>query len=242
MKRYALIGQILGHSFSKAFFTDYFRKNSIEASYSNIELSDIGEFEKIKGQYDGFNVTIPYKEEIIPFLDQLDPVASEIGAVNTIRVRDGVTEGFNTDAYGFHQSIKPFLTNKHERALILGTGGASKAVRYALEEIGVDVILLSRTPSGKNEFSYNEANDLMISNCKLIINTTPLGMYPDVESCPPVDLKALSEDHLVVDLIYNPSQTLFLQKAKSCGATVLNGESMLRLQALRSFEIWNRDV
>jgi shikimate dehydrogenase len=241
LKKYALIGKTLGHSFSKAFFTDYFHRNSINASYSNLELSDTAEFLNHKNEFDGFNVTIPYKETIIPFLDKLNEEADEIGAVNTIKMTGGTAIGYNTDAYGFHQSIKPFLTNKHERALVLGTGGASKAVRYALEKIGIDVIFLSRNPSGSDQFSYNEANDIMISNCKLIVNTTPVGTYPNIDAKPPVDLKSVGEEHLVVDLIYNPEKTGFLLEAESFGATTMNGESMLKLQALKSYEIWNRD-
>jgi len=183
-------------------------------------------------------VTIPYKEAIIPFLDEVDPVARKIGAVNTIKVEGDKWVGYNTDAFGFHQSIKPFLTNKHERAIVFGTGGASKAICYILDKIGVDIIQISRSPS-EGQFAYDEVNEIMVSNCKLIVNTTPVGMFPNINDCIDMPFNALSEEHLVVDLIYNPEKTMLLRKAEAKGSAILNGASMLKEQALAAYKIWN---
>lgn len=238
MKKYGLIGQTLSHSFSKKFFTEFFEKNEIDATYENIELPSIELFQDVKDNFDGFNVTIPYKEAIIPHLDELDEVATEIGAVNTILRRGSKWIGSNTDAHGFHQSIKPFLNNRHERALILGTGGASKAVAYVLENLGIDVLYLSQNPTEENQFSYEEANEIMMRSCKLIVNTTPLGMYPNNDSYPNLPYEAITEEHLLVDLVYNPDTTVFMNKGLEKGAIVLNGYTMLKEQALKSYKLW----
>ena len=242
MDQYALIGKSLGHSFSKAFFEDYFAINQVDAHYSNLELASIDEIQPILSakSYTGFNVTIPYKESIIPYLDELDQTAKAIGAVNVVALRNGEWIGFNSDAFGFHQSIKPFLTNRHEKALILGTGGASKAVAYVFQSIGIDVIFCSRNPLKENEFSYDLLNSHMINACKVIVNTTPIGTFPDITSFIPLPFEALTSDHLVIDLIYNPEQTALLQKSKEAGAATLNGLSMLREQAMKAWEIWNQ--
>ncbi|MDX2359824.1 MAG: shikimate dehydrogenase [Crocinitomicaceae bacterium] len=243
MKKFGLIGKTLGHSFSRTFFTDFFAQENIDASYSNIELSSIDEVDKVlSGNYLGLNVTIPYKESIIPFLDELSDEAREIGAVNVVTFERGRHIGFNTDAYGFHQSIKPFLTNRHERAIVFGTGGASKAVAFALRSIGVDVIFVSRNPVGENHFSYDEVNEHMLRACKLLVNTTPVGTFPNIDECIHIPFEYLSDEHLVVDLIYNPAMTKFLQMAQQNGATILNGESMLKQQALKAWKIWNKNV
>jgi shikimate dehydrogenase len=165
--------------------------------------------------------------------------AKEIGAVNVVQFVDGQKIGHNTDAFGFHQSIKPFLTFHHERALILGTGGASKAVAHVFRSLGIDVLFCSRDPKSRNEFPYSELNNHMINACKVIVNCTPLGTFPNVDESLELPFEHLSADHLVIDLIYNPPKSLFLQRAEECGATILNGESMLRHQALKAFEIWN---
>lgn len=238
--KFALLGKTLSHSFSKLFFTEHFTKIGIEASYTHIELAEISDVENLlKENFSGFNVTIPYKESIIPYLDELSPEAKVIGAVNTIAFRNGKSIGYNTDAFGFQQSIKPFLTNLHEKALILGTGGASKAVAFILKNIGIDVLYVSRNPSKPIEFSYSDINEHMLRACKLIIKTTPVGTFPSITECPSFPFQHLTSEHLVVDLIYNPAETLFLQHAKQSGATILNGESMLKEQALKSWEIWN---
>lgn len=241
MKNYGLIGKSLGHSFSKGFFTSFFEKNGTLAEYHNIEVSDESMLQEVlcNKLYSGFNVTIPYKEAIIPYLDELSDEAKAIGAVNTVQILDGKCVGHNTDAHGFHQSIKPFLRNIHERAIVFGDGGAAKAVKYVLNNLGIDVISVVRSKKSDDQFTYDEVNDYMMSVCKLVINTTPVGTYPNVEDSLPIPLDQFGEDHLVVDLIYNPSRTVLLKKAEESGAMVVNGESMLHAQALKSWEIWN---
>ena len=165
-----------------------------------------------------------------------------IGAVNVVQFSGGKIVGHNTDAFGFHQTIKPFLTNKHERALIFGTGGASKAVKYVLKSLGLDVLFISRTPKGDDQFGYDDVNGAMLNACKLLVNTTPVGTYPNVEECIDIPFELLSEDHLVIDLIYNPTKTKFLEKSELHKATVLNGATMLKQQALKSWEIWSGNV
>tara|TARA_B110000285_G_C15116211_1_gene614242 strand:- start:1020 stop:1754 length:735 start_codon:yes stop_codon:yes gene_type:complete len=241
MLKFGIIGRSLSHSFSKNFFTNYFVTNYIDATYENIEIEVVEDFTTVfKQNFSGFNVTIPYKEEIIPFLDELDDVAREIGAVNTVVLKEGKSIGYNTDAFGFHQSIKPFLTNQHERAIILGTGGASKAVEYVLKSLGVNVILISRNPIGENQFSYDEMNEYMLDACKLIVNCTPIGTFPNVDECIEIPFDHLTEYHLVIDLIYNPAKTKFLSRAEENNAMILNGESMLKHQALKAYELWNK--
>ena len=171
-------------------------------------------------------------------MEELTPEARAIGAVNTIAFREGKALGHNTDAHGFHQSIKPFLTFEHERALLLGTGGSSKAVAHVLKSLGIQVNYVSRNGTGPNVFSYEVVNEAMLSACKLIVNCTPVGMYPHSDACPLKDLKGISERHLVVDLIYNPEETNLLHKARLQGASVLNGLPMLHAQALKSWEFW----
>lgn len=240
MLKFGLLGRSLGHSFSKSFFTNYFVTNHIDATYENIEIENIEDFTNVlKQNFSGLSVTTPYKEEVIPFLDGLDDVAKDIAAVNAIVIKNGKSIGFNTDAYGFQQSIKPFLSNKHERCMIFGTGGASKAVSYVLKTLGIDVIFISRNPKLKNEFSYEEVNDNMINACKLVVNCTPVGMFPNSDEKIDIPYQSLTKSHLVVDLIYNPQKTKLLEKAEQAGAMILNGESMLRHQALKSWEIWN---
>lgn len=245
MKRFGLIGKTLLHSFSPSFFKDYFKQNKIDAYYELLEISSIDQVDDILNDesISGLNVTVPYKIEIIPFLDEIDSVANEIGAVNVIAFRNGKKIGFNSDAFGFQQSIKPFLTFKHERALILGTGGASKAIEYVLKNLGIDVIYISRNPIGKpKHFSYSEINEHMLNACKLIVNCTPIGTFPTIDDCAEFPFQYLTEEHLVIDLIYNPQKTKFLSEAEKNGATILNGESMLKEQALKSWEIWNQII
>ncbi len=227
MKTYGLIGRSLGHSFSKSFFSKKFFDEGVNAEYNNFELQEIDEVKNLFGQeLSGLNVTIPYKESILPFLDEVSEEAAKIGAV--------------TDAYGFQNSIKPFMTFEHERALIIGTGGASKAVAYVLKNLGVDVLYISRTPEAENQFSYEEINHHMLNACKLIVHTTPVGTHPDIESSIPFPFEHLTPSHLVVDLIYNPEKTKFLKMAEENGAMILNGQSMLEHQALKAWEIWNQ--
>ncbi|MEY3049806.1 MAG: shikimate dehydrogenase [Bacteroidota bacterium] len=241
MMKFGLVGYPLTHSFSPDFFKTFFYQNNIDASYSLIELATI---EKIKivlrANYQGLNVTIPYKEEIIPYLDEIDAEARAIGAVNTIVFKDGKSTGFNTDAFGFQQSIKPFLTFEHERALILGTGGSSKAVAHVLKNLGIQVNFLSRMEQGANIYPYSQVNEAMLGACKLIVNCTPVGMFPHTDACPLPMIDGIGPSHLVVDLIYNPAETLLLKESKLRGAATLNGLPMLKAQALKSWELWNQ--
>jgi shikimate dehydrogenase len=241
MDKYGLIGKKLGHSFSKDFFIEKFKKLGIDAVYENFELDRADAIAGLLTQENlkGLNVTIPYKEAVIPYLDGVDSTAQEIGAVNCIQVKNGKAKGFNTDAFGFSQLIKPFLESHHERALILGTGGASKAVVNVLKQLGVQVYFATRTPQKENEFHYADVNDRMIGSCGILINTTPLGMFPDLNSYPEIPYSAISPQHLAIDLIYNPAQTVFLSKCKEQGAVVQNGTTMLIQQAEESWRIWN---
>lgn len=241
MKKYGLIGRKLDYSFSKSYFTDYFKKNGIDATYENIEIDSISRLKDFATEYNGLNVTIPYKEEVMALLDEIDLVAEEIGAVNTIAIENNKIIGYNTDAFGFHQSIKPFLTNLHEKAIILGTGGASKAVAFVLENLGIDCLYISRHPKGENQFSYEDVNEYMVKYCKLIVNTTPIGTYPDVDETPAIPYQYLTEEHLLVDLVYNPEETRFMKLGRENGATAINGLTMLKEQALQAYKIWTED-
>lgn len=242
MKHFGLIGKTLGHSFSAAFFKDYFEKNNIDAIYSNFELTDIAEIQSLFDQHlSGLNVTFPYKESVIPFLDRLDETASQIGAVNVIAFENGQKVGYNTDAYGFAQSIKPFLTFEHERALIFGTGGASKAIAHVFKTLGVEVYFISRQPDHtKRIYSYSEINEHMLNACKVLVNCTPIGTFPNIDASIELPFEFLTPAHLVIDLVYNPAETTLMKRAKTKGAAVMNGLSMLQHQALLSYEIWSR--
>jgi shikimate dehydrogenase len=242
-KVYGLIGKKLSHSFSRSYFEKKFSGLGIsDAVYLNFEIPVITGFPKILSDHPdllGLNVTNPYKEEIILYLDELSEEAREIGAVNCIKISARKTKGYNTDVYGFSQSIKPFLDTSHERALVLGSGGAAKAVAYALKKIGVDVFFVSSSgKKGENSFSYAELNEIIFRSFKLIVNATPLGMFPDVDSCPTLPYEFIGAGHLCYDLVYNPAETLFLKKCRELGAQTMNGYSMLQLQAEKSWEIW----
>lgn len=240
MKLFGLIGYPLSHSFSKRYFTQKFESEKIDAQYENYPLKAIEEFPALIKNYNlsGINVTIPYKQDVIPYLDSMSEEAKKIGAVNTIQIRDGKLKGNNTDCYGFEQSLLPFLKPSHKHALVLGTGGASKAVVFVLDKLGIEWKYVSRTKFS-NVLTYKEINAEIVKSHPLIINTTPLGMYPNVEECPEIDYDAIGENHLLYDLVYNPEETLFLQKGKSKGATIKNGLEMLHLQAEKAWEIWN---
>ena len=246
-KKLGLIGYPLTHSFSAKYFAEKFEKENIKGfTYENFEIPKIEDFPDIiknNPEITGLNVTIPYKEQIIPFLDELDEEALQIGAVNTIKVirKKGVVKlkGYNTDIYGFRETLKPLLKMHHYKALILGTGGAAKAVEYVLNKIGLDILYISRNPESENEKGYEELNGVAIKNFPVIVNSTPLGMYPKIDTCPPLPYDHLTEDNLLYDLIYNPSETLFLQKGAEKGAITQNGLEMLKLQAEKAWEIWN---
>lgn len=243
MKQYGLIGKTLSHSFSKKYFEEKFKRENINAVYENFELNDISQVEglfSIHSNLCGLNVTIPYKEQIIPYLDEIDEQAQKIGAVNTIYIDKeiGKMKGYNTDVYGFKQSLKPFLENQHQRALILGTGGASKAVAYVLNELGITTAFVSRTLQLENQLSYDELNENILASFLLIVNTTPLGTFPNVDEKPTINYDAITPNHLLYDLVYNPAETSFLKEGKKRGALTINGEQMLQLQAEKAWEIW----
>jgi shikimate dehydrogenase len=241
MPRYGLLGKTLNYSFSKTFFEAYFLKHEIPATFENIEIPLIEDVTNVfNSNLSGLTVTIPFKEQIIPYLDELSHEARAIGAVNVIQFIEGKKIGHNTDAYGFQQSIKPFLTNKHERAMVLGTGGAAKAVTHVFNSLGINVVSISRNPKGPNQFSYEAINNHMINACKVIVNCTPVGTFPSHDEKIDIPFEFLTNEHLVVDLIYNPPKTAFLKAAELNGATILNGESMLKEQALKAWDIWNQ--
>ncbi|MFW9597475.1 MAG: shikimate dehydrogenase family protein [Paludibacter sp.] len=244
MRQFGLIGYPLGHSFSKRFFTDKFQSEGIEAAYETYPLENIELFPSLIQDIElsGLNVTIPYKEQVIPFLDEMDDAAAEIGAVNVIkfiRSNDRLTlKGYNSDAAGFEQSLTPYLQPHHTKALILGTGGASKAIRYVLNKLGIQTQYVSRTAS-ESKISYNQLNNELMDEYKLIVNASPLGTFPNVDTCPDIPYEFLTEKHLLFDVVYNPAETLFMKKGKEKGATVINGEPMLIGQALVAWSIWN---
>ncbi|MFK7757913.1 MAG: shikimate dehydrogenase [Flavobacteriales bacterium] len=242
-KLYGLIGKRLDYSFSETYFAEKFSKLGLENhSYKNFELNQISELEALissQKELCGLNVTVPYKEAVMPYLDALDEVAAAIGAVNTIVFKEGKLVGSNSDTYGFQRSLAAMLKPHHERALILGTGGASKAIAYTLKKMGIDYRHVSRTPE-EGELAYSDLNDLVVRHFPLIINTTPLGTFPDVEDCPDIPYAHLSERNLLYDLTYNPEVTAFLKEGEAQGAATLNGYRMLVLQAERSWELWNK--
>ena len=245
MKTYGIIGNPLGHSFSKQYFTDKFRNEKIDAQFLNFEIPGIEMIcDVIRDNPDlkGLCVTIPYKEAVMAYLDEIDPLAKEIGAVNSIQIRrkDGKAylKGFNTDIYGFGESVADFIDGEKPNALILGTGGASKAVATALKNQNIDYKSVSRQRSNTT-ISYEDLNDETISNHQLIINCTPLGTYPKVDNCPNLPYSSLNHKHFLYDLVYNPATTLFMSKGIEQGAKAHNGLRMLHLQAEKSWEIWN---
>jgi shikimate dehydrogenase len=244
-KVFGLIGQTVSHSFSKTYFDEkFFREGLRDHHYELFPLNNIKEIESLindtKG-LTGLNVTLPYKEQVIKYLDEVDPVAKKIGAVNVIKFKDGKRKGFNTDSDAFFETIEKWLPkDKTFKALVLGTGGSSKAVQEALKKLKIDYKIVSREKS-KGDLTYTdiEKKPNLISEFLLIINTTPLGMHPNTTTMPPMDYEKLGPDHFVYDLIYNPARTAFLQKAEMRGATIKNGLEMLHVQAEKSWTIWN---
>ena len=248
-RKFGLIGFPLSHSFSRKFFTEKFASEGIEAVYLNFELENIGELNRLIAAHpdlEGFNVTIPYKEQIIRYLEQIEGEAAQIKAVNTVKIdRSGSQislHGYNTDIHGFQESIKPLLQQYHHKALVLGTGGASKAVMKALGNLGIDAMLVSRNPEEKGEISYNDLDEYVMDSYKIVINTTPIGTYPNIEGCPAIPFEWITSRHLLFDLVYNPEVTEFLRQGSARGATIKNGLEMLHLQALAAWEIWNREL
>lgn len=244
MRKFGLIGFPLSHSFSEKYFNDKFRNEDIEGcSYELFPLENIEDVRllfEVQKELCGLNVTIPYKESVIEYLDGLDPVAQKIGAVNCIRIDEIQRIGYNTDYMGFRDALQPWLKKQHTKALVLGTGGASKAVVYALEEMGIAVTMVSRNPTHKT-IGYADINADVIKQHQIIINTTPVGMYPDVDQFPEIPYQFITTDHILYDLIYNPGETIFLQKGKQQGATAINGLEMLKLQAEYAWAIWNTE-
>lgn len=283
VRLFGLIGFPLSHSFSEQYFTEKFQREGIkDAMYRKFPITDINllpDLIKCHPNLKGFNVTIPYKETIIPLLDELDETAKQIGAVNTVVCQASATlsltnnnaldatnnvpfrlKGYNTDVYGFRQSIKPFLASHHERALILGTGGASKAVEYVLRSIGVECVFVSRSDFGSAQsdianpndntaqsnnapkrtlLKYSDLNEYVIGMCKLIVNCTPVGTFPNVNEAPDIPYEYITSDHFLYDLVYNPAETEFLRRGKERGAMIQNGYDMLKMQAEKAWTIFN---
>lgn len=247
MRKFGLIGFPLGHSFSKGYFTEKFIREKIsDAEYSNYPINPLDHIHSLidnNPDLIGLNVTIPYKEKIIKFLDELDVIASKIGAVNTIKItREGKEtnlKGFNTDYFGFEESLKPLLKENHRKALILGTGGASKAVAFVMANLGIEYKYVSRIPNNHKILSYDLISEEIMNDFLIIVNTSPLGMYPNIQDCPNIPYHLLTREHILYDLIYNPEITLFLEKGKMAGSEVINGLPMLHLQAEKAWKIWN---
>ncbi len=241
---YGLIGKTLGHSFSKGYFSEKFHNEHIDAIFENFELADIKEFESLRGshlQLRGLSVTIPYKEAILPYLDALSPNAQAIGAVNCIAFRDGLAVGHNTDVVGFRESLaEVYEAAPGGKALILGTGGAAKAVEFVLQHYFEfdEILLASRNAHGDGTIGYAQLAQQGLSGYRLIVNTTPLGMFPQVEGCPDLNFESLRADCFVFDLIYNPEETQLLKAARARGCATRNGLDMLIRQAEASWEIW----
>lgn len=249
MARFGLIGRSLKHSFSQQYFTDFFQKEGLPHSYSNYELENLNGLRNLIAaeQLTGFNVTIPFKEDVIPLLDEIDEAAKDIGAVNVIKVDDGKLIGFNTDHIGFGESLALRLRSASavdtERsrsvemplnAVILGSGGASKAIKYALDQLGIEHQSVSR----KGSLNYESLNSEMIGQNRLIINCTPLGTFPNVDAKPAIPYDGITADHILYDLVYNPAKTAFLKEGIRRGAFTMNGSEMLRTQAEESWKIW----
>ena len=245
-RKFGLLGYPLQHSFSRGYHNERFARWGLDAVYDNYELSDLSQLRSIverDKELEGLNVTIPYKQAVMPLLDDIDPVAQAIGAVNVIRIErtDGVVRmvGYNSDYIGFRNSITPLLKPHHTHALVLGTGGASKAVCAALADMGIAVVRVSRTPR-QGELGYDALTAEVMAQCTIVVNTTPLGMYPHVDACAPIPYELLTSRHLCYDVVYNPTTTLFMQRASQQGATVCNGLEMLYGQADAAWDIWNR--
>lgn len=241
MDKYGLIGFPLGHSFSRGFFTEKFAREGIDAEYVNFEIPDASMLLDVirdNPELRGLNVTLPHKQAVIPLLDELSDEAKEIGAVNVIRVRDGKLKGFNSDIIGFTESIKPLLQPWHKKALILGTGGASRAIRVGLTRLGIEWTYVSRTPR-EGMLTYSDLTADVMQQYMVIVNCSPVGMFPKTGEAPNIPYELLTPKHLLYDLVYNPEETLFMQKGRAQDAIVKNGLEMLHLQAIASWEFWH---
>lgn len=246
MRKFGLIGFPLSHSFSKKFFSEKFdREHITDCEYELYPIENTKSLPELIARdksLRGLNVTIPHKLSVLPFLNEIEDAAYQIGAVNCISIQEKNGEqmlrGYNTDAYGFEESLKPLLNSEHTKALVFGDGGAAKAVKYVLKKLDIPFLVVSRKPSSQT-ISYAEVTTQLLKDYMVLINTTPLGMSPNTDSYPEIPYSALSEKHLAYDLVYNPAETVFLKKAQSYGAKVKNGLEMLHLQAERSWYIWN---
>lgn len=243
MRHFGLIGKSLGHSFSAKFFNGKFKAEQIDADYQLFEIEDVADIDRFIKEHnlEGFNVTIPYKEAIIPHLDGLTKEAHNIGAVNCVVIKNGQKIGHNTDLTGIEASLHWLDIDSMPKALILGTGGASKAVQYALKRRGIEFMVVSRTED-RGDITYNNLTPEIIAEHKLIINTTPVGMFPDVENAPTIDYSAISAEHRLFDLVYNPAKTQFLTRGEERGAKTMGGMLMLQTQAIASWHLWNERV
>lgn len=246
MDKYGLIGYPLGHSFSKNYFNEKFENENIDAEYINFEIPTIDALPEVLAtnpELRGLNVTIPYKEKVISFLDAVSPEARAIGAINVIKVEhkgnETILKGYNSDVIGFTKSIAPLLKRHNKKALILGTGGASKAIDYGLKSLGLETVKVSRYER-PGTIQYSKITPEIIKEYNVIVNCTPCGMYPNIEECPDLPYEAMTEKNILYDLIYNPDQTKFMKLGAKQGATVKNGLEMLLLQAFASWEFWNR--
>lgn len=241
MRRFGLIGYPLTHSFSQKYFTEKFALAGLtDCSYTNFSLKEISALQPILEDTElcGFNITIPYKKEVISFLHEMDEVVSKIGACNCVNIHKGIRKGFNTDVTGFELSLLPFLKKHHSKALLLGNGGASAAVKYVLTKLGISYLSVSRNTSPEG-IVYGALDESIMASHPLLINTTPLGMFPKTEECPDIPYQWITPEHHLYDLVYNPAETRFLQKGKAMGASIQNGEKMLVIQAEESWRIWN---
>ncbi len=241
MRKFGLIGKNISYSFSKNYFEQKFKILKLyNHQYDNFDIQNINEFSKIiVNDLIGLNVTIPYKEQVLDFLDEIDDDAAEIGAVNTIKITHNKLKGFNTDIYGFEESLKPFLQKHHTKALVLGTGGASKAVIFVLKKLAIDYLIVSRNPVN-DQISYQNITKKILKSHTIIVNCTPIGTFPKIDLCPDIPYQYITNNHLLFDLIYNPSKTKFLSKGEAKGAIISNGLKMLELQAEKSWKIWNQ--
>ena len=243
---FGLVGKNISYSFSKTYFSTKFKELRLaNHQYVNFDLEKIEEFSKVVHEFKfvlkGVNVTIPYKQEVFLYLDKVHKTAKKVGAVNTIRVtKKGRLQGYNTDVYGFQNSITPLLQEHHKKALILGTGGASKAVAYVFKQVGITYLKVSRDAKKKKEISYEEVNKGILNDHTIIVNCTPLGTFPNLDQKPTIPYEFIDNRHLLYDLIYNPEETAFLSEGKKRGAQIKNGYEMLKLQAEESWRIWNK--
>jgi shikimate dehydrogenase len=246
MKLFGLFGFPLSHSFSKKYFTEKFQREGLaDCSYENFESRNVEDLKKIVAEQKdlvGLNVTIPHKQNVVAMMDEFDAVAKEIGAVNCVKIKRKGEKfqlcGYNTDAYGFEQSIKPFLKENHKQALLLGLGGSSKAVAFAFRKLNIEYFTVTRE-NPLSDYTFPKLTKDILQSCLIVVNCTPLGMSPNVNSFPPISYQYISKQHILFDLVYNPAETQFLKKGKEQGAVTLNGMEMLRLQAEKSWEIWN---